>query len=82
MSVFSFSELGEYHADGVPPENGEARAHGIFFDPDDMFDYLERGGLITSDESGVHTHPAVHIVLINEEPFDEGFAQVYIVDDY
>lgn len=84
MSDFTFDELGVYHGDGSIPTGGELRSNGVFWNPDDMLEYLERGSLAHVDENGVvHTHPAVHIVKMTyDENFDEEFHQVVIVDEY
>lgn len=86
--TITFQDLaleGNYYPEGDPGGLGVARPGGIFSSADDMYDYLERGGLVhTDDEGNIHVNPCVQVVLYEPYADDEedSWFQVYINDDY
>jgi hypothetical protein len=86
MSFYTWEEVsgGNVHEDGEPPSvPGDLRASGVFSDPDDALEYLQRGGLAwtISDEGDIAVNPIVHVVKMYDVMFDEEFYQVWIAED-
>lgn len=86
MSDYTWAELSPHdlHDDGNPPNvPGGLRGSGVFSDPDDAFEYLNRGALlqVIDEEGNVVVNPIVHLVKMTDPNFDEGFYQVWIAED-
>lgn len=64
----------------IPPDV-DIRANGLFTSPDDLREYLERGGLISHDGTDYQPSPLVYILEEYDGDLGEWTFQVYIAND-
>lgn len=79
--VSTFGNFTEYQGD--IPDTASARPNGVFFDPDDLMEYLQSGGLLfINPDTGLPTPNPIVWIYKSVDP-EDGSAEyeVYIDDE-